>query len=350
MAAPVAGWFPGSHPKSAQLSLWLIASFFVMAVAWAKEPERKSEVFSLFLLPAFCVFFLHGIILYNDVSFGLASAWLLKVAVILSAATLIAERTSWRELYRILCVLTAVQVPILIMEYAGLDTFWRTASLPPQAGVVVEAGTPSGTLPTRAALSILAGFCSIWAVGWRAWFYGWVAFASTSLSGALPSIAKLVWKRGRCGHLLVLGAIGAICLIALTSSVRASSRIEAWTNAWEILRQGWLTGWGFFPVPGSFREDALGGAAQASVQFTDFHSTWVDWLTRFGLVGLLAVSPLLTWVVKRTFTSPSSWKTWTFILALAAGSVQSAEGLIVMCLLSLMWLMRLEEEWHVHTI
>ena len=139
-------------------------------------------------------------------------------------------------------------------------------------------------------------------------------------------------------------AIAVVIAVVAASGVRASSRLEVWGNVVWILKRGWLTGWGFFPISGSFREHALGGQAMGSLALTDLHSTWMDWLVRFGLVGLLAISPLVIWVVRRTFSNPASWKLWTLILAAFAGSLQSAESLAVMSLLGFVWLMRLNEE------
>ena len=81
-----------------------------------------------------------------------------------------------------------------------------------------------------------------------------------------------------------------------------------------------------------------------SLALTDLHSTWLDWLVRFGLVGMLAISPIIYRVVRQTLAEPSPWKVWTLALILFAGSLQSAEALLVMCLLGIVWITRLEQE------
>lgn len=81
-----------------------------------------------------------------------------------------------------------------------------------------------------------------------------------------------------------------------------------------------------------------------SIAFTDFHSTWIDWLIRFGLIGVIAVLPILVYIVRQVMKRLEIWNLWTLFLFLFAGTIQSAEGLIVMTLLFLVWLMRINQE------
>ena len=81
-----------------------------------------------------------------------------------------------------------------------------------------------------------------------------------------------------------------------------------------------------------------------SVRFTDFHSTWLDWIARFGVIGMVVLIPLVRWVWIRTFSKTAPWKVWSFILAVFAGTFQSAESLAVLSLLGMFWFMRLNKE------
>lgn len=344
VAAPVISFWPGAHPRSSQFVWWVLASILVIACSFCEPPTYPAIPIALLMTAFACVFFVHGFFLYDGKRFGFATAWIMKTSLICAAAILISERSSWRFLFDCLLVLLALQIPILIAEYAGIKTPWYVKSFYRGDGITWEGGRPNGSLYCRAGLSILAGFCSIWLSGLKSLLCGAMACASTSLSGAIPSIARLVYRPGRYGRRVALGGIGAFLLIALIFGARFSSRLEAWGNALDVIRNHWLAGAGFLPIPGSFREDTLGGAALGPVQFTDFHSTSIDWLARFGLVGLLAISPLMIWVVKRTFSQPTPWKVWTLLFFIFAGSSQSVEGIYVIGLLGIVWLIRLAQE------
>lgn len=326
--APLFGWWGKLHPIHAQYGWWVIASVAVLALAWLKPPVRKRSVISWFLTACLVAYLPH----FN--SFGMGLGWMIRSALVLSAAIAIAERTGWRDLYDALKVAFLIQLGVVLLKLFGVEVPWM------QAGPGL-----AGTLYRRAGLSMLAAFVCIWSRKWLSYLAGAVSVLSGSLAGAVPAglylVSRLKSRMARWS-LLGLGVMAAV----LASGIRFQSRVESLAGL-EFLRRGWLTGWGFFPMPGGFQEDTGNAFAVASVQLRNYHSVWADWLGRFGVIGLLAVLPVIAWIVKETLRDRADWKIWTLILALLAGSVQSAEGLAVMSLLGLIWWIRLEEESHV---
>lgn len=316
------------------MAWWLIASIFVIGCSGGKELCREVRGIQRFVLAAFLVFLVHGIALYNEVSFSFGSAWLMKVALLSASAVLIAERERWEKLFKFLKICLLFQIPVLVLQWFEVWNPW---------------GVSSGTLGKRAGLGILAAYVTVNSSGLTSWISSILAMLSTSMAGMIPAVSHQVWsfRRGR----IVLGILTGLSLLVLPSmGVRVATRFEAWSSL-SFLRRGWLTGWGFLPFAGSFRDDALRGGALASLRFTDYHSTYLDWIARFGLIGLVVISPFVIWVLSRTLSQLSSWKVWSMFLALFAGAVQSAEGILVMCLLGFLWIIRLNEEVsHVDTL
>lgn len=333
VAAPILSFWKGANTQVSQMVWWILASILVIGCSTFKKVERDVEGIQLFILAAIAVFVAHGFFLYTETTFAFGSAWLLKVSVIMSAAILIAQRESWHNLFKYLQLCLVFQIPILLVQKMNMNNPW---------------GSAHGTLGTRAGVGILAAYIAVNSKGISSWIGTAMSVISTSMAGLIPAVANRIW--GFKKYRLAISLATLIVLFNMPMQARASSRFEAWSSL-SFLKRGWMTGWGFLPMAGTFRLDADNGKAWASVRFTDYHSTFLDWIARFGLIGVLAISPLMLWIAQRTFHQPDSWKVWNLFLALFAGMVQSAEGILVMVLLGLMWFMRLnEEDSRVHTL
>lgn len=329
--APILGFWENTHPRLAQYGLWVLASILVLAVSFLKRPVREVRIFHKLLLGCTLMFLMH---LSN---FSLGSSWLLKTAMVLTATSVIAEREEFDYLLQCLKACLILQIPIVVLEVFNVNTPWQSAG----EGF-------AGSLYKRPGLSLLAGAVSIWSDGIVAYLAAFMACLSTSFVGAVPAVLRLVDGTLKRFRLLYAGVLLAVTTIAFPwiLSTRLAVRVETWEGL-SFLKQGWLTGWGFFPMPGVFQEDTggtLGPLRMAHQVFSDYHNTFADWIGRFGLMGILVAFPVLAWVVKQTFRKPSNWKVWSFAFFIFSALLQSAEAFAVLSLLGAIWWIRLSQQ------
>ena len=254
--------------------------------------------------------------------------------MILPAAAAISERVSFKRLVHMLNICAILQIPIILLQLSGMKVPWDSAG-----------GGLTGSLYKRPALSILAGALAIWNGGIFSYLFAALAFASTSMAGALPVLGKLLNKYMPIS-LVALLAIAFVVLVLLwipSVSTRLDTRLSSWKGI-AFIKDGWLTGWGFFPLPGAFGESTDNDRAVQSAMMSDYHSTYLDWIGRFGLIGILAIAPVVARIARLTFRQLTNQKLWAFLLACFACLVQSAEAFAVMCLLGLVWMKQLDEE------
>lgn len=324
VVCPTAGFWLGTHPRFAQLGLWMLASIVVLAVGMLQPKRRDCRLFGWLALASLALVATH------PRQFEYGSIWLVKAAIILSAAGMIAERGEYRWLRQSVIGLAWLQVPVMILQATNVTIPWHSA----HAGF-------AGTAIKRGACSVLLGAASILSTGWKAWTFCFLSAMTGSLTGTVPAVLRLMWRWKW------LAAIGVLAS-AVIWWPRLMPRLSVWQN---LAEQTWnpLVGMGFGIFPLGFQDDIGSSVYPASPLLRDLHSTFIDFTARFGLVGWGIICLMADWVVKSTTLH---WQRWFLALALFAGLLQSAEAFPVMVVLALVWWIALNEEGtpHVHPV
>ena len=310
VAAPILAW---GAPVA-----WLaaLAHVSVLAVGLLQPLRRPAPVFGWLLLGSLGVYLVHC-----TQPGGLQRAWIASSLATLAAGAVVAERADGRWLRQAVVVCAWAQLPVMAWQALGGVGPWP----------VIGDGL-TGTVARRGVVAALLALGSLWSTGARA---GTLALAA-GLSGScvsLPALARLVWERGHWRGVGVSVALGVGLLPWLWP--RLGSRWDAWHGA-GVIWGGWLTGWGFLPLPGGFRYDIGAGRWGRFVQ-TDYHSAWLDWVARFGLPGALMLVALGLWTWRRSRGAAR----WTWGLVAWAGCWQSVEVNPVLLGLGLIWLVQI---------
>ena len=315
----------------------MLASILVIGFALTQPVRRQlSRIFGFLLLAFLGIFFIHflGATPAEEFEKGgvwvaskMASAWISQSVIILTAAALISERGKFVWILRAVLGCGILQVLIMVLQAFNISVPW------PSAGP-----GPCGTLVKRAALSIFLGSVSIWTTGKKAWFFAIASAISGSFAGSIPAFFRLLYRH-LANPMVLAMSLPIALLLGSFSYTRVSDRVDVWGNAVSFFSQSWLTGRGFFPLPGSFREDG-GGTGFGLALFSDYHSTWLDWIVRTGLIGILILGAGLFWMFSQV-KDGASWRKWSFLMFLWAGTFQSAEAFPVMILLALCFMIGL---------
>lgn len=299
---------------------WTMASLLVVAVGLTQPQRQVTAVFGWGLLGCLAVYLIH-----RTQPYGSQALWMTHVTIGLMAAALMAERAEWRWLRQAVVWCAWGQLPVMAFQAFGHSLWWESVG-----------GGLTGTMGYRAACAALLALASLWSSGWRAWSFAAAACLTGSWMG-LPAVGRLVW--GLWPSHLAWGFL-SLALLALTSEwwmPRLALRLEAW-QGFPLLHGGWLTGWGFLPLPGGFAYDAgtfaSGGAKAAPFVISDYHSAFVDWIARTGLVGVVMLLALGRWVCTRLTSSAHRWAAG---LAVWVGCWQSVETMTVLALLLVVW-------------
>jgi len=325
VAAPILGWLPNVHPSLSKVVVWLIASVFVIAMGMGQPKRRNARVFGWVLFGCLCVYLSH----LSNV--GMAFIWMTRATLVLSAAWMIAERGDFRWLRSSVLSCALFQIPVMAAQAFQVPLPWKNAGV-----------FPWGTLMKRGALSILFGLASVWSQGIRSMGFALASISTLSWSGAVPAAARVLISKVQLNLIGWLSVAAAFFLSAPFWIPKVLIRLEAWKSV-EFLRRGWLNGWGFFPLPGGFQDDAGGSAAWAhSPLFREYHSTFIDWIARTGLIGLVISFLIGAWIVKRVMEC-GPWSKWTLFLILFAGATQSTESFPFMAMVFLSFLIGLNQ-------
>ena len=305
--------WPHTAPRLSQFGWWVLASILVIVAAQFVEPVRRVRVFGGLLVGCVAIFAAHVR------SVGGALAWCYQSTFILTAAWLIAERVGWPILRRALLVVAWAQLPLMALQAVGVTLPWPAVITHPI----------TGALGSRAPLASLLAVASMLSPRRPALILALAACLTGSLMG-WPALIRLWWQ-SPCKPWPSLW--GWPVLAALTHRwwwPKLAIRMESWSSL-SFLKGGWLTGWGFLPFPGGFWDDSTPGRM---FLWRDYHSMWMDWIARTGLIGGLVAVGLIWWIIRRLRVQPS-WG-WTMAMLFWIGAWQSAEAFPVLALLGVM--------------
>src|SRR3990167_4424474 len=128
--------------------------------------------------------------------------------------------------------------------------------------------------------------------------------------------------------------------------LKLTTRLSQWNNG---LSEG-LTTWngiGFDKFKSGFQDDGQIGIV---LQLRDYHSVWVDWITRMGWIGLVPLTITLIWIIRQAILVKNRWH---LIFFLYICTFQSLEGMPLIGLLWLAWLSEIfsreNDEFHVQS-
>lgn len=297
---------------------WTLASLGVLAVSGIAPGVRRCSAFGLLLAGCLAVYLIHA-----RQPYGTAARWVLHAGLLLATAQALAERDGWPGVRRALVVCAWAQLPLMAWQVAGGALPWE----PLGSGL-------TGSVQRRAVLAILLSVASLLSGGWQAAGLALASVTTGSLMGVL-ALLRVLPARVRLWGLL--GLLGVGWPVALE---RLNLRVEAWQGA-SFLPRGWLTGWGFLPLPGGFQYDGgLGGIMARSVT-SDYHSAILDWVARTGIVGLVMLFGVCWWAWRHSRTTEARW---LVMLAVWVGGAQSLEQAPALIMLLLAWWIALSTE------
>lgn len=304
---------------------WLIASLLVISLGWIRrKPAVTAPIFGGLLLSILLFTFFHP----EQIPIG--SSWVMRWAVILSAASCMAYLEDLKVLRLAVLGCAWIQIAFMLLQAAGVETIFRVAG----SGV-------AGTLAKRAALSIFLGFASMLCKGRCAWLFAGASVVTGSLAGSVPAVAKLLFPLFMKARGMGISAMaGAVLLLIPLGWDRLLLRLQAWSEGPSFLARGWLNGWGFYNLPGGFTDENMARSIHdpMSLMYSDYHSTFVDYVARFGLPGLITLAAVMAWLFFRVRVG---LELWLLGLAVWACAFQSAESFPSMMMLGVFLFMHL---------
>ena len=300
--------------------VWGVASLGVLALALAQRRPVGAALFGRLLLGCLAIYLVH-----HAQPYGHAWGWIRTVTVALAAATFVSAEPAG-TLRRWVLLAAWLQVPAMLWQALGHPSAW------PSMG-----GGLTGTLGRRALCGGLVALASLWTTGRLAWTFALLG----SLTGSfviLPAWGRLLWQsRWRSASLLLFALASVLASVGLWWP-RLLVRLPLWQDA-ILFRGGWLTGWGFLPLPGGFAYDNGDGMHRARV-LSDYHNALLDWLSRTGVLGWMLLVGTAVWVWRRRAHAQTRW---TGALMLWVACWQSVEANTALGVLGLVWLVDLAQ-------
>lgn len=319
VVAPLLGFFPDVQPRQAEWWWWNVASVIVIALGWRQHLRRRSSaLWGWLLVAALAMFLLH----WQEAESG---AWVMQVALTISAAAMIAERGEFLWLRQAVIACAIFQIPAML---------WQSHWPWPYARI-------GGTVGKRAPCAVLLALASLWTAWPSSFGLLWGAWLTSSWVGWPVAAGRWVVafiRRFQAIGLMTVASLGCLAAAWVAKDIRfawvyeVGSRVALWRSAgWGLSH--WLRGWGFAPFPGGFQDSSPVGLA---LSWRFYHSTWLDWALRGGALGCFALALILAWICRRTRPG-GSWRRWTVALAIWTASWQSLEQFPSLACLMLVW-------------
>lgn len=290
---------------------WTVASLVVLAGTGSRPVVQRAPVFGWVAWGCLVVYLIHA-----RQPHGTAAQWVLHASLLLAASHALAERDGWIGVREAVMWCAWAQLPLMAWQALWGDIWWQPLG-----------GGLTGSVNRRSTLAVLLAVASLFSVGRRATWLGLSSLLTGSLMGA-PVALRWVPSRWR-----LVSALAGGVLLAPWWMERAWLRVSSWGDVPGITR-GWLTGWGFLPLPGGFRYDGGPDGIMAQTVLNDYHSAILDWWARTGLVGMAMLIVVLGWAWRRSRTPEARW---LFVFAVWVGSLQSVEHAPALVMLLLAW-------------
>lgn len=317
MGLPILGWLPGVPLRLSVVWLWVASSMLVVACGMVSHdvPRPPARIFGWMALVSV------GVALVWWRQSTVAFVWASQVVLVLAASWQLNRHGACRWLKEVVIACALLQIVVWSLQRLSIPNPWPTHVWTKQGWGTVGSATPAAV--------VLAVAC-LWSRGWRSWLWG----SLTLLTGSGTVLSLLacrlwLWLRGR------LPRWSWVSLGAAAASIGLWLWRDAWMMRWQVWREAAWSWWGigFKAFPGGFGDDTAIGQA---MRWRDYHNTYLDWIIRFGWVGLASLLAL-GWWLWRNSRQDAAWR-WTFALALWVGCWQSVEQFPALGLLLLVWM------------
>lgn len=322
VSLPIVGFLPGAIPvRLGTQWLSLASSMGVIGLSVAC-PRRTGQASAFGWMALACLMMALSHWRHPTPAF----LWGWQTLTVLTAAALLAIHGDWAWLREAVIACAWMQVIVAGCQWGGEQGWWPRH----------PSSEPSGTVGSVTAASVIMGVGSLWSRGWQAWGLG-VATCLMGSGTAIPVVvAKLGWSvRHRLPRwVLITAAILLVGVGAWRWHAAFALRWLIWQD-WPCWRNAipcdWL-GVGFNAFPGGFADDTPFGKL---MMWRDYHNVALDWVGRFGVLGLLVLSGLVVWGWRRS-RGKGEWR-WMGAFAAWVACWQSLEQFPVLSIPMLVW-------------